>query len=167
MAIKSIPASQSRPHAPATGSPSGPVAPGDNATTPSAAFARDGDGSYISVAFTDEPAKYEGDPEWVRLQQASPFGPVADITGRPYIRLTQSMREEHLLEEIEFRLREGSPKSGAKHVRLTDSRMIGPNEFEELGTPFHWTTWACVIVAVCVAAIFAMQLFSDHLERLF
>jgi hypothetical protein len=32
---------------------------------------------------------------------------------------------------IEQRLREGSPKSGARHVRLTDSVQVGENEFEE------------------------------------
>jgi hypothetical protein len=78
-------------------------------------------------------------------------------------RMAQAMRDGEMLEEIERRLREGSPKSGAKHVRLTDSRQIGENEFEELGNPFHWTTWLSVIVCTVVALIFVGQLCRSYL----
>jgi hypothetical protein len=46
-------------------------------------------------------------------------------------RLAQATRDAEMLEAIEQRLREGSPKSGARHVRLTDSVQVGENEFEE------------------------------------
>jgi hypothetical protein len=49
----------------------------------------------------------------------------------PLHRMAQAMRDEQMLEAIEQRLREGSPKSGARHVRLTDSVQVAENEFEE------------------------------------
>lgn len=96
-----------------------------------------------------------------------PF-PVADVppgvlirAGRVPHRFAGSPVDEKTVRSIRKRMRE------TRHVRLTDSEMIGPNEFEELGNPFHWTTWASVIVSVSVAAIFAVQLFRDHFERVF
>ena len=49
----------------------------------------------------------------------------------PLHRMAQATRDTEMLAAIEQRLREGSPRSGARHVRLTDSVQVGENEFEE------------------------------------
>jgi hypothetical protein len=49
----------------------------------------------------------------------------------PLHRMAQATRDAEMLEAIEQRLREGSPRSGARHVRLTDSVQVGENEFED------------------------------------
>jgi hypothetical protein len=95
---------------------------------------------------------------------------VGETPYRPYLRphrIANATRDDEMLAAVEQRLREGSPKRGAKHVRLTDSRMVGPNEFEELGNPFHWTTWACVIVATLVGLYFVGQLVRGFLAAVF
>lgn len=66
-----------------------------------------------------------------------PF-PVADTPGRPYLRphrMAHANRDEEMIaalfeQGVEHRLREGSPQSGARHVRI-----VGPNEFEDEDTP--------------------------------
>jgi hypothetical protein len=68
-------------------------------------------------------------------------------------RMAQAMRDGEMLEEIERRLREGSPKSGAKHVRLTDSRQIGENEFEEVRRDFRWLIYGAVSALILVGVL--------------
>jgi hypothetical protein len=72
-----------------------------------------------------------------------------------------------MLEAIEQRLREGSPRSGARHVRLTDSVQVGENEFEAMPTAraaaaSRWSLLrvsniASIAIAVFLALYFAWQ----------
>jgi hypothetical protein len=60
-----------------------------------------------------------------------PFPLASNVVPMHPHRLAQATRDAEMLEAIEQRLREGSPRSGARHVRLTDSVQVGENEFED------------------------------------
>jgi hypothetical protein len=67
---------------------------------------------------------------------------------------------------IEQRLREGSPRSGARHVRLTDSVQVGENEFED-PREGRWLIVGAVFALILVAVIVVGRLVSDYFEGLF
>lgn len=84
---------------------------------------------------------------------------VGDTPGRPFIRphrLAQVIRDQDMLDAIEPRLREGSPKSGAKHICLDEAMLadvlpVAPAES-------NWTPW--VLAAALCAMPFIAALVS-------